>query len=257
MKVLCPACERLGELEKFRVDGARLFATCARCGVESMVETREPGIPAPAPSAPPAVQAPSAPPPPNLAPRPSSFSSSPVASNVVTLRTPHITAVEKAAEAAEADPFAVPDGLCPRCLALRGRADSCPACGLAFSQVAPSTLTPVPWLATAWRQLLEGWGDEGRHEALRRLAYEREELAALGRLYRIRLSWAPDDPFATKGRDEVLRLALVPVAVRPEPGPKRTQPWQAALLVMLLVGVAFFVTALIYQLVKSNSGTSP
>ncbi len=37
MKLLCPACERLVELERFRVEGDALVLTCGKCGAESRV----------------------------------------------------------------------------------------------------------------------------------------------------------------------------------------------------------------------------
>ena len=37
MKLLCDACERLAEPGPFRVEGARLVLTCARCGAEAQL----------------------------------------------------------------------------------------------------------------------------------------------------------------------------------------------------------------------------
>lgn len=273
MKLLCPACERLVELERFRVDGDALLLTCGKCGVESRVtptagaapppgaglsggpsstaQSSPPPGPGGASSAGPAVAAPRPIPP----PRPVSFSSSPQASNVVTLRTPSVAAVERAAQAALEDPFAVPQGLCPRCLAPNAEgATQCGGCGVTFAQIAPAALAPPEWLATTWRELLSVWGDDKRHEAVRTLAYEREDLAALGRLYRLRLAWTPDDPWALKGRDEVLRLAVAPVASR-TPDEPRTPPWKyLAVGLVLLFVVVVFVT-LVRTVLQSVAGT--
>jgi len=240
MKLVCPACERLVELEQFRLDGGSLVVTCGRCGVESRVDPKQPPRAEPAPP-PPAGEVPPArpsPPPPRLVPF--------TGPNVVTLRTASVTAVEKAAEAADSNPFTAPEGCCPRCLAKRSpQAANCPSCGVVFAQLAPATLEPPLWLADAWRALLKTWGDDVQHELLRYRAFELEELAALGRLYRIRLAWAPEDPWAQKGRDEVLRLATAPVDLGKPPD--RGRP---TLRYVVIGGFVAFAVVVLLSLVR-------
>lgn len=145
---------------------------------------------------------------------PQRLSSSPGASNVVLLKNVNTAAVENAAKSALTGPFEVPSGLCPKCLAKRAEAAaSCPQCGLVFERFDAETVTPPEWLAEAWRTLLVQWGDEDQHDKLRKKAVQAEVLPAIGRLYRLRLASMPQDPYAQRGRDEVLRLASVPVNV--------------------------------------------
>jgi hypothetical protein len=170
--------------------------------------------------------------------------------SVVTLRTASVAAVEKARLAAETDPFEVPAATCPRCLARRAdTAESCPTCGVVFAQLAPATLAPPEWLAAAWRELLLRWDDEPLHEQLRARAYEEQELATLGRLYRLRLAWNAEDPWAQQGRDEVLRLATAPVAlVRPE---RPSSTFRYVVVGALLLGVLVVFIALVRLVLQS------
>jgi predicted Zn finger-like uncharacterized protein len=136
------------------------------------------------------------------------LASSSDASNVVMLRSPSTAAIDSAKAQAASAPFAVPDGVCPRCLAKRAEhAAACSACGLSFSGTARLSFEPPESLKGPWVELLEHWGDDGRHEALRRLAIVQGHLAELGRLYRLRLAHHADDPWAVKGRDEVFAAA--------------------------------------------------
>jgi hypothetical protein len=144
-----------------------------------------------------------------------SLASSPTASNVVMLRTASVEAVEHAAQSADANPFAVPEGHCPKCLARRDGGPSCPQCGLEFLHFQQALVAPPAWLEQAWVELLRDWGNETRHEGLRARAQQEDALTALGRLYRLRLAVDPNDPIAEQGRSEVLRLAAMPMTYRP------------------------------------------
>lgn len=213
IKVLCPHCERLTELSRYRLDGSALVVTCARCGVESRVDSAgaRPDETVPnrvasskAPVRPALATSPSPPPQRGLA-----LVSSAQASNVVSLRTANTEAVAHAAQQASApNPFAVPEGLCPKCLARRSaNQPSCGQCGLIFAQADVAVLAAPSWLEDAWRSLLAVWGDEERHEKLRKEAVLRDELITLGRLYQLRLALLPEDPYAQRGREELLALA--------------------------------------------------
>lgn len=206
LKVLCPSCERLIDLQRFRLEGAALVVTCQRCETVSRVEpTHVPMMPLP----------------PISSPTPARMTlSSQGASNVVVLRTSAHDAVAKAAQAAEANPFAVPDGLCPKCIARKSEGDACPHCGLHFDSADEQVLGPPRWLKDAWVSLLRDWGNESAHQSLRRKAQQGDALAAVGRLYRLRQASTPDDPYSAEGLADVLRMAAMHIAFRPPSGEK-------------------------------------
>lgn len=211
MKFLCPTCERLVELRDFTLEGGDLALTCPACGNTSRVSAP--------PGERPALQ----------------LTSFPGASNVVALRSAGSDAVVAAAEASRSGPFEVPLGRCPKCIAPKQpTAKTCTQCGLTFSQFDSSQVAPSDWLKSAWIALLSDWGNETHHAGLRQRALAEQELASVGRLYRLRLVFNGEDPFAQRGRDEVLRMALVPGV---EPGPnvltQKVDPkWKYALVVL-------------------------
>ncbi len=214
MKVLCPQCDRLSDLEQFRFDGAALIVTCSKCGVET--RTQPGATPSPVPLTP-IPTTPIEPYQSTMTPLPSMprLSSSPSASNVVLLKTPTTEAVEKAAKAARTNPFEVPAGLCPKCVSRRQpSARSCGQCGLVFDMLDEKTLEPPDWLSADWKALLLSWGDEAEHDRIRKKAAQADALAIIGRLYRLRLATMPDDPYALRGREEIMRLASISVAPR-------------------------------------------
>lgn len=268
VKVLCPQCERLVDLTRFRVDAGVLFVSCERCGAESEVRAASdgPGVaaplasPAPVPSArvEPDLLAASAAPRPAAHGRPASqpprvsLTSSPTASNVVMLRTAGVEAVERAARAAEGDPFEVPPGHCPKCLAPRDEAPACRQCGVHFEYFQPEAVAPPAWLREAWLSLLRDWGNEKAHEDVRRRAQRDDALTPLGRLYRLRQVAEPNDPIAEKGRADVLRLAAAPMTFRtrdeaPEPG--RAKVVVAGVVVLFCLGAVGLLIRYIVTLV--------
>ncbi|MBL9039713.1 MAG: hypothetical protein JNG84_14445 [Archangium sp.] len=236
MKVVCPQCDSLFPLERFRVEAGVLTVTCTKCGADSSATQGAPS--SPPPSSPVALAAAASTPSGVHGQLARSLVSSPEASNVVSLKTAATGAVERAADAARKDPFEVPSGLCPKCLAKRvERAASCALCGLVYARLDVRSLAPPAWLADAWRSLLEQWGDEAQHEKLRKRALQTDSLAAVGRLYRLRLVSVPDDPYALKGRDDVVKLATAPVTFRP------MEPTSSAPSRAKLVGVAVLMSA--------------
>lgn len=260
LKFLCPQCERLVELRDFRLEGTTLVVPCSACGNLAKVPggaderprswaAAEPAS-RPAPSAPPVAR----PAPTASGERPAlQLTSFPGTSNVVALRSPGADAIGAAAEASKADPFAVPDGRCPKCVAPRPpTGDACPQCGLVYAQFDASNVAPDPWLAKAWIALLADWGNEAKHAELRARAQAEQDLASVGRLYRLRLAAVPEDPYAQRGRDEVLRMALVPNAPL-EPQSVATKPidpkWKyvmvAVVLVASLLVLAFMARAML------------
>jgi hypothetical protein len=108
----------------------------------------------------------------------------------------------------DADPFTVPPGFCPKCVAARREdVEACAACGLVYANFLAEEHLPSEALATEWRALGGQWEDWDAHERVLMLALGRGELAMAGRLYRIRLAQAPGDALAQRGRDEVVRRA--------------------------------------------------
>lgn len=216
MKFLCVGCNRLLDVERFRIDAGVLVVTCTGCGAEN----RAGQAVAPAAAVPLAREMP--------------------------LRTPTAEAIATAAVAANDQAFEVPAGHCPKCISRRVRdALACPSCGLVFAQSPGGGFQPSEWLKGEWLQLLQAWGDEGRHEALRSEAMTRAELAELGRLYRLRLAGAKEDPYAKRGLEEVLRLAVLPqVSLKQLKGGEAEVPkWKYIALSAIIVGclVALFI----------------
>jgi hypothetical protein len=230
MRYLCDACERLAPPAAFRVELGVLVMTCARCGQESRARPEEALVAAVAQTSAEASQ-----------PTPAPRSTPAPALKVVALRPSEERVREAAALARSEDPFAVPGGFCPKCISVRKEgAESCSACGLVYANFDPDEQRLTEPLRAAWLAVLERWDDRDAHDRLVSLAVGRGELAAAGRLYRIRLAQAPDDLYAQRGRDEVVRLASAsPVAFTPTPVPGTSPKAQ------LVAGVILFLTLLV------------
>jgi hypothetical protein len=136
---------------------------------------------------------------------------------------------------------------------------------LVFAAFHPEGLEPSPAVAELWKASLSRWSDLERHDRLLQRALAQGELAMLGRLYRIRLAHSPHDPYASRGRDEVLRLAAASSSVlfteraanrREGPSSWWADPvsrWKllALVLALLVFAVAFFQA--LYLLLPSKS----
>ena len=201
MKYLCQWCERLADAARFRVDGAELVLTCTKCGAETRARPAEASTELVAVIA--ADPAEPAPPPP--APAPAAAPEAPV--TPLSARVVPIHAVPPPTFGGD-DPFAVPEGRCPKCVAPRQPdALACNQCGLVFDNFVAGEHRSSPELEVVWKELVARWDDLAAHDRALASAAARGELAVMGRLYRIRLARQPRDPIATRGRDEVLRLA--------------------------------------------------
>ena len=233
MKFLCSACERLAAFSGFRTEGEFLVLRCSRCGVESRSRASTVdgpgGLTAAAPGP--------------VSPDPRRLG-----------RKPAVVSISSAlAEAARADPFEVPEGHCPKCIALRpAPASSCAQCGLVFANFKREEVEPSASIADQFQQLLSQWEDVGGHDRVLQTALIRGELASVGRLYRIRLAHVPQDPYAARGRDEVLRLATasstgLAKAASAEAGGVAWR-WKYALLITILAACAVTFFALYRQL---------
>jgi hypothetical protein len=203
------------DVGRFRLEGGTLIVTCGACGLDSRAQPNPAG-----PSETPTSSAPreSTPAAPADSTMPATASPTEAPRDALgevparaTLRTPTGEAIARATATVDARAFEVPLGHCPKCISKRsGDAFACPSCGLVFAQADALSFNPSDWLKQQWLELLQGWGDDARHEALRVEAMNKGELAEMGRLYRLRLADLPEDPYALRGRDEVLRLAVLP-----------------------------------------------
>lgn len=240
MKVLCPACDRLLELSLFRTEAEAVVVTCVKCGVATRVEAHA------------AVALPSAGRESAKAPSRVTLVST-EASNVVSLRTTANDAVQFAAQSL-ADPFALPEGVCPKCLAPRGERGTCGQCGLEFT-AAPTSFAPSEWLKETWVALLRDWGNESAHSQARAEASRRGELPELGRLYRLRLAWFKDDPVAGAAKDEILRMATASVALSTASGTdEATEPRLKSAVMVLIIIVMVVATAFVMRLLLQGIG---
>lgn len=245
MRFLCDGCERLVPPAGFRVELNTLVLTCARCGEETRGRAEEVAAAALAEAS--RGESAAEPPPPPRASVPSL--------KVVTLR-PSGEQVREAAELARSeDPFAVPEGFCPKCIAQRrDEAPACVACGLIFANFVPAEHRPSEPLRQAWLGVLSRWDDRDAHDRLLSLAMGRGELAQAGRLYRIRLAQAPEDLYAQRGRDEVVRLGLASasaatLARKPSSNVGKKMQLVAAFFFFLLLAVAGF---LLFRQMQAN-----
>ena len=213
MKLLCPACERLAEPSGYRLDAGALLLRCSRCGTENVS-----GIPEASP---------------------------PESAPVVPLRPP--PPAPAAPPVSKEDLLEVPPGHCPKCIAPRQpEALSCAQCGLIFPNFIPEEHQPSAALLASFDRLRERWGEEASHNLFLRECAARGELAAAGRLYRIRLAHNPGDVQARRGRDEVVRLAMsATVLVPAERSPAVPSRWKVGVGVLLaglaLVAVVAFL----------------
>ncbi|SEL28839.1 hypothetical protein SAMN05444354_105121 [Stigmatella aurantiaca] len=233
MRYLCDVCERLAPPASFRVELGVLVMTCARCGNESRARPEEAlqGAVTQAQEPVPPLQQ-------RLTPVP--------VLKVVALRPSDEQVRGAAAVARSEDPFAVPPGFCPKCIAARREgAESCASCGLVYANFIPEEQRPSEALQAAWLAVLGRWDDRDAHDRLLSLAVGRGELAMAGRLYRIRLAQAPEDLYAQRGRDEVVRLASAsPVGFAPKAQgglSSRTQLVAAILLFLFLLVSALLI----------------
>jgi hypothetical protein len=236
MKFICPSCERVVELASWSVDGATLVVDCSACEAKTRLDKPFPG---------PRVMTSAYPSRPLL-----STVQSPLGGNVVALRPADSTAVEAARDAARGEPFRVPADCCPKCVAKKPpQAMACPQCGLDFSRDGEVSPAMSSELKTEWVALLQDWGSEAHHKQLLEQAAAREELVAVGWLYRLALARTPGDARAVKGRDEVLRRAALPHSVANQatrPPPKAGQyVLIAALVVATLGALTILVRALL------------
>jgi hypothetical protein len=182
------------------------------------------------------------------------LASSAEASNVVRLKEVRASAATSARAQAEHDAFTVPPNHCPKCISPSSALDSaCRTCGLTFRAGVEHEFNPPDYLATLWKELLRRWDDEGQHLAVRQAAMARQDLSALGRLYRLRLAYMPDDPWAQKGRDDVFAAAS---AVMVRPLPSQPQAENALVKSAVIVVCVLVIGAALVMLMRLLAGLS-
>lgn len=155
------------------------------------------------------------------------------------------------------DPFMPPAGFCPKCIGVRKEgAVVCPFCGLDYARFKADESRPSGAVASTWLGVLELWDSRGAHDKVLALASERGELAALGRLYRIRLARNPEDAMAKRGREEVLRLAAASSTLLATPPPDKRVKLRMAglgLLFLLLMVAAVLIGAQVRRMLATGT----
>jgi hypothetical protein len=232
MNGLCSACKQPVEVVDFRLGEGIVVVRCTACGKQQQLSLSEASGGAVVQEAP--LKAAPAPPP---APRPSAPMSPPAAA-------PRGTAIEAS--------FEPPEGFCPKCVAPRSRqATSCPACGLVYAHAAASSaVQPSAGLKAAFTALCARWSDAPAHVRFLQQAAAGGELAAAGRLYRIRLAQAPTDALAKASLDAAVKMASAPVSVAAikSAAPSEVVPGRRKKLI--LMAITFLGPGLLFALIK-------
>jgi hypothetical protein len=165
------------------------------------------------PPSPQAVVAPPPPPPPAAqALRPRNTAGTPV---VVPPMQPGV---------ARGSTIQIPPGHCPKCITPRTpQALICNACGLVFANFRAEEHQPSAALESAWRGLEDRWNRQDEHEKFLQMAFNMNELAKAGRLYRIRLTAVPDDVQAKVALEAMVKMASTAAAAAAKSDPAEMQ----------------------------------
>ncbi|MBN8230922.1 hypothetical protein JYK02_25725 [Corallococcus macrosporus] len=269
MKYQCEGCERLVPVESFRVEDGQLAVTCRVCGARTLAGPTPSAAPvasvAPvAPVSPVAVQESSREREDAPAPRGGDHGAAvampvaeafapppPARASVTALRVIRSEASSLAPPDFDGDPFQAPPGHCPKCVApMRDDAGACAQCGLVYANFIPEEHQPSESLATEWRALMVTWHDWDAHDRLLSHAMGRGELAMVGRLYRLRLARAPNDPQALRGRDEVVRRVTSAVPLASDgPSPAMARKVKSAVMGGVLL-VSLVLALLLLQMLR-------
>jgi uncharacterized Zn finger protein (UPF0148 family) len=147
----------------------------------------------------------------------------------------------------------IPPGHCPKCIAPRTReATLCPACGLVFANFRAEDHQPSAALEAAWYGLTERWAKAEEHEKFLQYAFNLDELARAGRLYRIKLANNPDDAQAKAALESMVRMAstAASLAARTDPSEvarrRRKVLAVSAMLFVVIPIAAILVTILLH-----------
>jgi hypothetical protein len=227
MNGLCSACKQPVEVVDFRLGEGIVVVRCPACGKQQRLSLSDASGEGESPTA--AVEARPVHPPSAAPPSPTS----PARQAPVELA------------------FEAPAGFCPKCIAPRSaEAKSCPSCGLDFSKALSGDVQPSAALRSAFSALSAQWADAAAHARLLHLARDLGELAAAGRLYRIRLAGAPQDGVARASLEATVKMASAPVSVAaiksaPEGVAESTRRKK-----LLLVAATLFGPMLLFALIR-------
>ena len=140
-------------------------------------------------------------------------------------------------------------GYCPKCITLRTReALICPACGLVFANFRAEEHQPSAALESAWRGLEDRWSRQEEHEKFLQMAFNMDELAKAGRLYRIRLATTADDVQAKAALESMVRMASTAAAAASKTDPAEFQRHRRK--VLAVSAMLFFVIPIAALLVN-------
>jgi hypothetical protein len=143
----------------------------------------------------------------------------------------------------------IPPGHCPKCITPRTpQALICNACGLVFANFRAEEHQPSAALESAWRGLEERWSRQEEHEKFLQMAFNMDELARAGRLYRIRLAAVPDDPQAKVALESMVRMASTAAAAAAKTDPAEVQRNRRK--VLAVSAMLFFVVPIAVLLVN-------
>ncbi|HZJ53800.1 MAG TPA: hypothetical protein VFD38_06640, partial [Myxococcaceae bacterium] len=143
----------------------------------------------------------------------------------------------------------IPPGHCPKCITPRmPQALICNACGLVFANFRAEEHQPSAALESAWRGLEERWTRQEEHEKFLQMAFNMDELARAGRLYRIRLAAVPDDPQAKVALESMVRMASTAAAAAAKTDPAEVQRNRRK--VLAVSAMLFFVVPIAALLVN-------
>lgn len=222
MKFLCEGCDQLVTPSDFTLERGAVVLVCEKCGAKSSAQRAAEESPLASPSPAPALR-------------------------VIPLRAAGGRRAEEAAE--PPDPFALPPGHCPKCIAARPEgALTCTHCGLVYDNFRPREHRPSGPLGAAWLSLLERWDDRAAHDRFLALAAARQELPSAGRLYWIRLAAAPGNAEAQRGREEVLRLAAASSVLIPAVASESPHRFKRALALLILVATSSVAAWVLFRL---------
>jgi hypothetical protein len=226
MNGLCSFCKQPVEVVDIRLGEGIVVVRCPACGKQQRLSLSEASgeLEAPAPAAPaaaplPRLASPSGPPP---------------------LRGVTI-----------APAFEAPAGFCPKCIAPRAQgAKSCPSCGLDFAKAPSSDVKPSSALVSAYSTLAEQWGAAPAHVRFLQFAADRGELAAAGRLYRIRLAGFPDDAVARASLEATVKMASAAVNVAAIKSEPESAADSARKRKLILMAVTLLGPSLLFALIR-------
>jgi hypothetical protein len=111
---------------------------------------------------------------------------------------------------------------------------------------------PSAALESAWHALETCWERQEEHEQFLQMAFNMDELAKAGRLYRIRLANRPDDPQAKASLESMVRMAstAASLAARTDPADvlkKRRKVLAVSALLFFVIPITALLVNLLFR----------